>query len=102
MGTCEHDIKDAYEQPIPKTLKALLAKQTQIMFYSDNLVSSNCNKNSSAFSYSDLMRLNLSSEWCQHKDILHVERHIILVKHLHFVVHICDLVNSRSTVWLPF
>lgn len=55
MGTCEHDIKDAYEQPIPKTLKALLAKQTQIMFYSDNLVSSNCNKKFLCF---QLFRVN--------------------------------------------
>lgn len=35
MGTCEHDIKDAYEQLIPKTLKALLAKQTKMMYNSD-------------------------------------------------------------------
>lgn len=39
MGTCERDIKDAYEQLIPKTLKELLTKQTKIMFYSNNLMS---------------------------------------------------------------
>ena len=38
MGTCEHDIKNAYKQLITKTLKALLTKQTKIMHYSDKLM----------------------------------------------------------------
>lgn len=38
MGTCERGIKDAYEQRISKTLKELLAKQTMMMYYSDNLM----------------------------------------------------------------
>ncbi len=38
MGTCEHDIKDAYEQLIPKTLKTPLTKQTKKMYYSNNLM----------------------------------------------------------------
>lgn len=55
MGTRECDIKDASEQLIPKTLKALLAKQTKIMYYSNNLMSWNRTANSSCF---EIFRVN--------------------------------------------
>lgn len=48
MGTCERDIKDAYEQLILKTLKELLTKQTKTMYYSHNLMSGNFTTNSTA------------------------------------------------------
>ena len=68
MGTCERDIKDAYKQLIPETLKTLLAKQTKTMYYSDIPVLWDCSTNSSASSCAALMRLNLSSAPCHLKD----------------------------------
>lgn len=104
MGTCEHDIKDAYEQLIPKTLKALLAKQTKIMYYSDSLMSWNCSQlpaNSSGWSYAELMRLNLPSEWCHLKDTFSVEWTVKPGK-MFFVLHISlhDLMSGIPTIWL--
>lgn len=67
MGTCECHIKDAYRRRIVETLKEPLNQTNKAMHYSSDLMSGNF-ATFFFFLCSELMRLNLSSEWCHLRD----------------------------------